>query len=410
MRAPSIIAALLLLAAPGASRAGGLYLNEFGTTSMGTSGASAQSWANDASTAFHNPAGMTRLEGNHLMASAGVLFGDVRFDQAANTPVAGGNGGQQGGPGPILGAYYVHDLLDRIKVGASLISISAAILDPKNTWTGRYQVQDVSLVTLSLQPSIGVRLTDWLSLGLAGQVLYGTMNMKVAVPNPIPALQDGQVELEGLDDWGLAVGASFLLEPTESTRIGAAWFSGVDLKLSGDVKFQGAFAQAQTALDTEVPLVQFVQASVYHDLSERFAVMGQFGWENWSTFDEQWVTTTAGGISIPRNWDDTYSVALGFHYRPTERWLFQIGGKFDTSPTDPKDRTADLPLDQQIRASVGVQWDKSERVKIGGAFTYANYGEAEIFSPGPLGLIGDYSSNNLFFFALHFAWRSEPKS
>ncbi len=50
-----------LLAASGA-QAGGLYLNEFATPSMGVAGAGQEAVANDASTnfAFHNPAGMTR--------------------------------------------------------------------------------------------------------------------------------------------------------------------------------------------------------------------------------------------------------------------------------------------------------------------------------------------------------------
>ncbi len=55
----------LLLVAAGYSSvgAGGLYLNEFATPSMGVAGAGAEAVANDASTnfAFHNPAGMTRL-------------------------------------------------------------------------------------------------------------------------------------------------------------------------------------------------------------------------------------------------------------------------------------------------------------------------------------------------------------
>lgn len=41
-----------------AALAGGLYLNEFNSPGMGVAGAGAQALANDASTAFHNPAGM----------------------------------------------------------------------------------------------------------------------------------------------------------------------------------------------------------------------------------------------------------------------------------------------------------------------------------------------------------------
>jgi long-chain fatty acid transport protein len=86
--------------------AGGLYLNEFGTPAMGTSGAGAQALANDASTAFHNVAGMTRLEGEELMVSGGLLYYDSEFDPDPNTPIPGSDGGNAGGPGPILGAFY----------------------------------------------------------------------------------------------------------------------------------------------------------------------------------------------------------------------------------------------------------------------------------------------------------------
>ena len=44
-----------------AAFAGGLYISEFGTPSMGVAAAGSQAVASDASTAFHNPAGMTRL-------------------------------------------------------------------------------------------------------------------------------------------------------------------------------------------------------------------------------------------------------------------------------------------------------------------------------------------------------------
>jgi len=54
--------------------AGGLYLNEFGTTAMGTAGAGSAAYANDASTSFHNPAGMTRIDGRRFLSRATSMF------------------------------------------------------------------------------------------------------------------------------------------------------------------------------------------------------------------------------------------------------------------------------------------------------------------------------------------------
>jgi long-subunit fatty acid transport protein len=66
--------------------AGGLYLSEFGTPSMGVAGAGSQAVASDASTAWHNPAGMTRLDGKQLMFTGGVLKAMVKFDRDSDTP------------------------------------------------------------------------------------------------------------------------------------------------------------------------------------------------------------------------------------------------------------------------------------------------------------------------------------
>ena len=89
---------------------GGLYLNDFATPSVGTAGASAQAWADNASTAFFNSAGMTRISGNQFMLGGGVIVSDVKFEASPDTPVAGGGGGNAGGIAPGIDAAYVHTL------------------------------------------------------------------------------------------------------------------------------------------------------------------------------------------------------------------------------------------------------------------------------------------------------------
>jgi long-chain fatty acid transport protein len=62
--------ALLALAATGAqpASAGGVLLYEFGTAEVGLAAAGYAARAQDASTAFTNPAGMTRLAGTQALA------------------------------------------------------------------------------------------------------------------------------------------------------------------------------------------------------------------------------------------------------------------------------------------------------------------------------------------------------
>ncbi len=175
-------AVLLLL--PGVSRAGGLYLNEFGTPSMGVAGAGANAVASDASTSFHNAAGMTRIKGKELMGTGGFLYSTVKFDPDNDTPISGGDGGDAGGPAPMIGAFYVHSLSDKWKLGANLITLTGAVLDYDDDWTGRYLNTEVTLLTMTFYPSIAYRVNDWLSLGGGPQVMYADLEMKAKAPPP----------------------------------------------------------------------------------------------------------------------------------------------------------------------------------------------------------------------------------
>jgi long-chain fatty acid transport protein len=70
----SATVALLLGAAP--VGAGGLSLFEVGTADVGLASAGYTARAQDASTVFTNPAGMTRLDGTQLSLGAQLLYAD----------------------------------------------------------------------------------------------------------------------------------------------------------------------------------------------------------------------------------------------------------------------------------------------------------------------------------------------
>jgi long-chain fatty acid transport protein len=107
-----------ILFAGGPAWAGGFYLHEYATPSSGTAQAGAEAVARDASTVWHNPAGMTRVEGNDLLLGASVMFANARFDPAPTTPVPGNDGGSLDTLIPLAGAYYSHAVTDRLSLDA----------------------------------------------------------------------------------------------------------------------------------------------------------------------------------------------------------------------------------------------------------------------------------------------------
>ncbi|MEE8493318.1 MAG: outer membrane protein transport protein, partial [Nitrospirales bacterium] len=218
--------ALMLVMLAGPSWAGGLYLSEYGSPSMGVAGAGAQAVAADAATAFHNPAGMTRLDSNQLMLTGGFLYGSVKFDAVDNTPIAGGDGGDAGGFAPILGTYYAHRVTNRLSLGASLVSITGAALEYDDGWAGRELVTKIELLSVTLIPVIAYRITDRLSVGAGPLITYGKLDIRVALPSPLPV--GSEAKIDG-DDVAFGFTASTLFELTERTRFGVYYQSKIDL-------------------------------------------------------------------------------------------------------------------------------------------------------------------------------------
>ena len=190
-----IVTGLVLTGQVSPSWAGGLYITEFGTPSMGTANAGAEAWANNASTAFHNSAGMTRLEGNELMMTAGFGYADLQFDPSPATPFPGDDGGQAGGPFPILGTFYSHRVTDDLRLGFNVTSITGALINYGETWAGRFLNTKVKLLNVTLAPSLAYRVMDNLSLGAGLLVVVAGLEIKAAVP--LPGGRQGEVKIDG---------------------------------------------------------------------------------------------------------------------------------------------------------------------------------------------------------------------
>ena len=390
------IFSILFVVIPCVSTAGGLYLNEFGTPSMGVAGAGANAVASDASTSFHNPAGMTRIKGKEVMGTAGLLNATVKFDPDADTPISGADGGDAGGLAPILGGFYVHSLSDKWKLGANLITISGAILDYDDDWTGRYLNTEVKLLTMTFSPTVAYRVNNWLSLGGGPQIMYAELELKAKAP---PPNGNGEVKIDGNDvAFGFGLGA--LVELSERTRFGVVYQSEIEPEFDGDVSIDPPGIEAGT--DTKITLARFIKVSGYHELNDQWALLGTVGWEDWSAFEDVNISTGRGSQKIPRDWKDTWKFAAGVHFRPVEKWLLQLGVSYDTSPVDSDDRTPDMPIDRQIRYATGVQYKWSDRLSTGAQFVYADYGKAKIDNDL---LKGDYKRNDIFFFAINANWK-----
>jgi len=402
---------------------GGVWLYEGGTPDLGTAGAGRAVLANDASTAGANPAGMTRLDRSQMLSAVQGLYVNSKFD-TQSSGFGGGDGGNAGGFVPSGGLHYVHRVTDDFRLGISAGSYFGLGVDYGDDWAGRYYTTQAELLTFGINPGAGYRINNWLSVGAGFSVLYATLDQKAAVNNSaVPGqagLADGKLKIED-DDVAYGFNLGLMLIPRDHTRVGITYRSEVDLEFNDAVSLNkiGPVLQgllnisglAGSKVDIDMTLPQAVMLSAYHQLTDRWAVMGNIGWQDWSEFGKQDLTlrsTNATTFTQDLDYDDTWHVALGGQYRFAGRWLWSVGAAYDTSPTDEDTRTPDLPLDRQIRIGTGIQYDWNNDMTVGVAYEYLDAGDAEIDQEGgPLQgpLKGDYDTNAIHFFAVNLIWK-----
>ncbi|HMP84663.1 MAG TPA: outer membrane protein transport protein, partial [Verrucomicrobiota bacterium] len=286
-----LIRPALALAAmsPVVSYAGGISLYEIATPDVGLASAGYAARADDASTVFKNPAGMSRLTDAQLQSGAQLLYADLEFSPNSGTSTSGGDGGNAVGALPAASLFVTIPLNEKVTVGFGSCSYFGLALDYDNDWVGRYYVRNASLIGMSLLPSASYKVNDWLSLGAGLNAMYGMMETKVAVNNPEPSQGDGSLRIKD-EDWGFGGNFGILIMPDERTRIGVTYLSAVCLDFEDKPKFNnlgpglGAIFANPNSLDLGMTVPQQVMVSVYRDLNEKWALMANVGWQDWSAF------------------------------------------------------------------------------------------------------------------------------
>jgi long-chain fatty acid transport protein len=126
------LAVAVFTAAP--ASAGGLLLYEFGTGEPGLAAAGYAARAQDASTAFTNPAGMTRLDGTQVLVGGQLMWLNTQFSVDSDTSpgLGSGDGGRAFGSNgyvPGGGAFLTHRVSPDLALGFAVAGNFGSILD-----------------------------------------------------------------------------------------------------------------------------------------------------------------------------------------------------------------------------------------------------------------------------------------
>ncbi|MHB1142032.1 MAG: OmpP1/FadL family transporter [Sulfuricaulis sp.] len=417
-------------------------LIEQGVKGLGNAYAGGAASAEDASTVFFNPAGMTRLSGRQAIAAGHLIRPSSKFSDGgshiSNTlggaPLTGGDGGDAGELAVVPNLYYVQEFANGYRFGLGINAPFGLATDYDDDWKGRYQAIRSEIITININPALAFKAGDRLSLGGGINLQYIDAELTSAVDYTVAcfsALGAGTCSANGLgvgtlqssatsgmssntaDDlsWGYNLGLLYEFSP--DTRVGLAYRSKISHKLEGTGDFTiptaastagGAVGPTLSAVFADsnifarITLPEMISASFYHQLDSKWAVMGDVTHTRWSRLPELRIdfenSLKSDGVEA-LNWENTWRYSVGATYFQDDRWTWRGGIAFDETPIpNPESRTARLPDNDRKWLAVGGSYHGSKGMTVDFGYAHLFISDPQINRTGALGdvLIGTYSN------------------
>ena len=384
---------LALAGLSGLADAAGFALIEQNASGLGNAYAGAAAVAEDASTVYFNPAGMTLLPDRQFVVAGHLIKPKTEFSGTV-TPAAigGGQGGDAGDLAFVPNAYFAFRVTPQMHLGIGLNSPFGLKTEYDPGWIGRYQAITSELKTVNINPSVAYKVSDTLAIG-AG------LNLQRVDAELTNLTGVGLAKVQGDDyGWGFNVGALWQLAP--NTRLGLAYRSAIDYKLDGDVRFSGMPA-LNGDITAKVTTPDSASLSVFHQLNAKWDVLADITWTGWSKFDKLAIYRTSGALLsyTPENWQDILRYSLGATWHVSDKLSLRGGIAYDEAPVSDRYRTPRIPDGARTWVAVGGQYRLSRQgaLDVGYAHLFVNDPGLDAAAPATLitpanTLKGDYQS------------------
>jgi long-chain fatty acid transport protein len=395
-----------------------------GTAEVGLAAAGCGARVQDAATVLTNPAGMTHLGGTQILGGLQALYGNVPFEVDAGTSSAlGSTGGNPVGWFPGGGAFLTRRLSPDLAVGLAVTGDFGLAEEYDDGWAGRYYIQQAAVIGVSVLPAVAYRLGESVSVGAAVNAMYGVLKDQVAVNNITGP--DGQLKLDDTA-WGYGVNLGLLYDSGAGTRAGLTYTSPVSLGFAAPAEFSNladglasvlasrGLLDAQVDLGLHVP--QTVMLSGYREVSPSTAVLGSFGWQQWSDFGRVDVGVDSNdpvALTTESTFDDTWHGALGLQRTMAETWRVDLGVGYDSgfqrngniSPALPANSAWRFGLGVKNQARPGFGWGLAVEYAYGGTLDVAKQSAAPVALGGRGDLVGAYDQTSMVFVSGSLEWK-----
>ncbi|NCE71771.1 OmpP1/FadL family transporter [Odoribacter sp. Z80] len=342
-----------------------------------------------------NPAGLVYLR-EHVDISLGVagIFSNAKYQQGEYTAKTDNPAGT-----PVYG-YVGYRIYDNLAAGISLTTPYGNSLEWPQAWKGAHLIQDISLKSYVLQPTVSYRIFDKLSIGAGLELALGKVTLSRALlpvgslvpllgPDyadvvPVSATLNGKAKLKV----GYNIGVMY--DVCDQVTLGLSYRSRIRMKVDeGTAELDYASERIKAMLDAtgqvppldkgtfhaQLPLPSNTTFGVSYRPSKRWELALDLQFVGWQAYDSLNVVFNEKILQIEdikaeKNYKNTMIYRVGAQYLATERLDVRMGIYYDQSPIRKHNYNPETPGMGKLGFSAGLSFEPYRNLQVDLAFLY----------------------------------------
>lgn len=399
-RLVSVLCASGILGLSTQAMASAFQLWEQDGASVGNYHAGYAAQASDASIAWYNPAGITRIKHHELVLAGNSIMTDFKYVGTVDVnlldvgpkPITA-----QGGNYSLVPAlHYVAPINDKIGVGLSIDVPFGLKTDYGRSTILRYAATLTSVNVVDISPSVGFQVTDKASVGVGFDIQK--MNAELDEIGTVFSTDYDTESTNRANDTGYGFHAGVLYQFTPNARLGLSYHSQVVHHLSGSSKFIGPVADLlnggplETSRSTvNMTLPAYTALSFYDRIHPQVAVMASAIYTQWNIFRNLILNNVAGVVEgepstnivvvMPEYYRNTWNFSVGADYYVTDKITLKGAIGYDETPVQNAYRNVQLPDNNRYVIALGGHYQASKAVGLDLGWIHLFISQARVNPP-----------------------------
>lgn len=350
LRSSLLAAALSFASAP--SFANGFLIYDLSGEAIGRASAVSAD-ASEPAAVWFNPAALANMTG--VSVSAGGVFITARSSFEPRD--GGGETSSKRGNFVLPTLFGAGKIGDRVALGLGIYSAFGIGVSWPESWSGRENAISASLQTLSINPTVAVKLDESWSVGAGFDAVRSTVDFQ----NGLPSIVGGDVRLVG-DAWGFGFNAAALYRAIpDRLHFALTYRSRVKLDYDGRADFSPQDPDFARSLPDQpgtasITLPDVITAGVMYRPTRDFKFGVDANVELWSTYSRIPIDfSSAPDRTLRPHGHDAFTLRGGVDFEPHARGFHVRGGLiFDRSAIPARGLGPALPDSDRVDVTAGI--------------------------------------------------------